>query len=440
MKETILSNVEKSFVLTAVSEGRRLDGRKLDECRQMQIFFGTDWGCCMVCLGETKVLAQVSCEVQVPKATRPNEGLLFLNVELSPMAAPHFEAGRQSELGVQLNRLIEKCIKDSRCVDLESLCIIAEEKVWALRVDIHVLNHEGNLVDAASTAALTALCHFRRPDVTTTGEQIVIHEPSERDPIPISLHHHPVCVTYAMFNKGEVVIIDPTVIEERVAESHVVFGVNAYKELCGLHLGGKALLNPDVVVNYAGQAANRAAQVVQMIKTALEEDNTARAEGKPLGFAEFVREGRLLAMSQGSLSIQLNTDGLRKQAWNLVHQDSDNMETDEDDPDVISIGRGLAELIPKYESTKSAKGAQSNQSIKQEEEEEEEEEESEDDESDIEVLKEVTYEERLQVVDSIELSGDSEEEETVQLHGKDISEERQKKPTKERGWYSKQKW
>lgn len=76
-----------------------------------------------------RILAQVSCEVQPPKATRPNEGLLFLNIELSPMGAPHFEVGRQSELAVQLNRLLEKCIKDSRCVDLESLCIVSEEKV-----------------------------------------------------------------------------------------------------------------------------------------------------------------------------------------------------------------------------------------------------------------------------------------------------------------------
>jgi hypothetical protein len=76
-----------------------------------------------------RVLAQVSCEVQQPKLNRPNEGLLFLNIELSPMGSPHFEAGQQSELAVQLNRLLEKCIKDSRCVDLESLCIVAEEKV-----------------------------------------------------------------------------------------------------------------------------------------------------------------------------------------------------------------------------------------------------------------------------------------------------------------------
>lgn len=45
------------------------------------------------------------------------------------MAAPNFESGRQSDLAVQLNRLLEKCLKDSKAVDLESLCIKMNEKV-----------------------------------------------------------------------------------------------------------------------------------------------------------------------------------------------------------------------------------------------------------------------------------------------------------------------
>ena len=43
---------------------------------------------------QCRVLAQVSCEVTEPKQTRPTEGIVFVNVELSPMAAPQFEAGR----------------------------------------------------------------------------------------------------------------------------------------------------------------------------------------------------------------------------------------------------------------------------------------------------------------------------------------------------------
>lgn len=75
-------------------------------------------------------------------------------------------------------------------------------QVWALRVDINVLNHEGNLVAAASAAALTALSHFRCPCVTITGQETIIHDPSEKDPVPLNLHHYPVCVSYAVFNKG----------------------------------------------------------------------------------------------------------------------------------------------------------------------------------------------------------------------------------------------
>lgn len=48
------------------------------------------------------------------------------------MGAPHFEAGRQTDMSIQLNRLLEKCLKDSKAVDLESLCIKVKEKVILL--------------------------------------------------------------------------------------------------------------------------------------------------------------------------------------------------------------------------------------------------------------------------------------------------------------------
>jgi hypothetical protein len=30
---------------------------------------------------------------------------------------------------VEINRLLERCLKESKCLDLESLCIVSEEKV-----------------------------------------------------------------------------------------------------------------------------------------------------------------------------------------------------------------------------------------------------------------------------------------------------------------------
>lgn len=56
-------------------------------------------------------MTQVSCSVRAPKSSRSNEGMLFINVEMSTMAAEQFEAGRLGQLGIEVNRLVERCIK-----------------------------------------------------------------------------------------------------------------------------------------------------------------------------------------------------------------------------------------------------------------------------------------------------------------------------------------
>lgn len=104
MKEVPVSNSERAFIADVIGHKQRLDGRDLDQFRALKINYGADWGSVHVALGETRCLAQVSCSVVQPKATRPTEGLLFLKVDVGPMAAPHFEANRTpSDLAVQVD-------------------------------------------------------------------------------------------------------------------------------------------------------------------------------------------------------------------------------------------------------------------------------------------------------------------------------------------------
>jgi exosome complex RNA-binding protein Rrp42 (RNase PH superfamily) len=46
---------------------------------------------------------------------------------------------------------------------------VLRKQVWYLRVDIHVLDADGNLADAVVLSALAALLSFRRPDVSVGG-------------------------------------------------------------------------------------------------------------------------------------------------------------------------------------------------------------------------------------------------------------------------------
>ena len=75
---------------------------------------------------------------------------------------------------VHVGRVLERAVRQSRAVDTEALCIVPGEKVWAVRVDVHVLDDAGNVTDCACVAAMAALHHFRRPDITVAGDDVVI--------------------------------------------------------------------------------------------------------------------------------------------------------------------------------------------------------------------------------------------------------------------------
>lgn len=74
----------------------------------------------------------------------------------------------------------------------------------------------------------------------------------------------------------EFIVADPTLFEEGVADAFVNVGMNAYRELCGLHLGGKAELTPEVLIKVTQMAGARAAVVVEQIKKAVESDTAKR--------------------------------------------------------------------------------------------------------------------------------------------------------------------
>ncbi|XP_050362650.1 exosome complex component RRP45 [Nymphalis io] len=372
MKEVFLSSCEKSFIQKIISEGHRLDGRNYNDSRKLNISFGSGYGSCIVCLGETKILAQVSCEVVQPKQIRPNEGVLFINVEISPMAAPQFEANRQTDLTVYLNRLLEKCYKDSKCIDLESLCIVVEEKVWSLRVDIKVLNHDGNLIECASIATLASLAHFKRPDVTRSGEKVIIHTLAEKDPIPTVLYHYPVCSTFAIFSNN-ILISDPNFIEESVCTSNsdgningglLVVGMNQYKELCLLNLSGAAIYNTNIVHRATLSAADKCKNIVDLVKTAIITDDNLRQKRTKINFGDIITSDHVQSLSKKDLSICLKNFDVKEQT---KQKDTEMMDVD------ISMEPSKYDVVPSLPQTaeiKAKKGASSWIEISSESEEE----------------------------------------------------------------------
>ncbi|EOA26168.1 hypothetical protein CARUB_v10019606mg, partial [Capsella rubella] len=197
----------------------RVDVRGLYDYRKLTINFGTEYGSLQVQLGQTHVMGFVTTQLVQPYKDRPNEGSLSIFTEFSPMADPSFEPG-----------LVLGNLQESRAVH--------RILVWSVRIDLHILNNGGNLVDASNIPALPALVTFRRP-VCTVGEN------------------------------GQEVIIHPP---ERMTVT-----VNANGDICAIQKPGEEGLSQSVILHCMRLASSRAAATTKIIRKEVEAYNREKS-------------------------------------------------------------------------------------------------------------------------------------------------------------------
>ena len=272
--DLLISTNEREFILRALRENElRVDGRGPLDVRRTAYQFGPRDGQCEVTLGQTRVLAVVSATLEQPSGGRSNEGSVSINVEFSPMASPNFEPGRPGEEASEVAVVLERAIRETGAVDVESLCVLAGKHVWHIRCDVHVLDACGNVVGASSLAAAAALLSFRRPEATVSPEtrRVVVHSAATREPVALALRHLPVAVTFGFFEEHDgLLIVDPTIKEETVSGGEMVVVLNAHDELCAVHKGGGCAVAPGEIMRCVRLASRVAKEAVAELKRAHE--------------------------------------------------------------------------------------------------------------------------------------------------------------------------
>ncbi|KAL3512632.1 hypothetical protein ACH5RR_025349 [Cinchona calisaya] len=270
---------EKKFIETALHSDLRVDGRRPFDFRELTVKFGREDGSSEVQLGMTHVMGFVSCQLVQPYRDRPNEGTLSVFTEFSPMADPSFEVGRPAESAVELGRVIDRGLRESRAVDTESLCVVSGKFVWSIRIDLHIIDNCGNLVDAANIAALAALLTSRRPECSLGGEdgqEVIVHPPEVREPLPLIIHHLPIAVTFAFIGDENRVVIDPTHFEEGVMGGRLTATLNANGDVCAIQKAGGDGVMQSVIMQCLRIASVKAADITAKIKKAVDSYNTER--------------------------------------------------------------------------------------------------------------------------------------------------------------------
>lgn len=254
----ILPKLKKESIKTLIAKGLRVDGRKLDEYRKIIIepnYIPKAEGSALVRIGETIVLVGIKMEVGQPFPDTPDEGVLMVNAEFVPFASPTFEPGPPDENAIELARVIDRSLREIKVIDLEKLAIIPGQKVWIVWVDIYVLNHAGNLLDASSLATMAALMTTKIPKVEVEENEIKIDKTMKEQPLP--LNHRVVTVTVGKLD--EYLLVDPTDEEELVLDAKLAISVSEDGRIAGMQKMGPGDFTLDEV-NKAVELALKSAK------------------------------------------------------------------------------------------------------------------------------------------------------------------------------------
>jgi exosome complex component RRP42 len=248
----VMEDIRKDYVYDLIESGKRVDGRGFRDYREISVerdIINKAEGSALVKIGDTVVLVGVKLEPGEPFSDAPNKGIIMTNAELRPGASPDFELGPPNENSVELARVVDRGIRGSEAIDLDKLCIEEGEKVWMTFIDIHALDNDGNLVDAAALGAIASLLITRIPNdrYGLTGEDT------------LSIRDTPVAVT--MIKIGENILVDPNLYEANAATSMLTVISNADGTISGVQKSGSDGLKEEEIAEMVEIGIEKAGEI-----------------------------------------------------------------------------------------------------------------------------------------------------------------------------------
>jgi len=216
-------------------------------------------GSAKVTWGETEVVVGVKMAVGTPYPDSPDQGVLITGAELSPMSDPEFLPGPPGPEAIELARVVDRGIRESKMMDTKKLCIREGELVWTIFLDIYPINNAGNLIDAASLAAVAALKSAVFPKLD--GDRILFGE-FTKNKIPLNL----IPITCTVVNVGGKAMVDPVLEEEKNFDARINVAVSEKGDVHAMQKAGMVGLEIDQIDEMIGLAVKKSAEIRKVLK------------------------------------------------------------------------------------------------------------------------------------------------------------------------------
>jgi exosome complex component RRP42 len=254
----ILEELKRDTIQNLIKNDQRIDGRGMYDYREIKIeknVLTSAEGSAKVILGNTQILVGVKVDLSIPYPEKPDEGTLSVHAELLPLASPTFEIGPPSEEAIELARIVDRGIRSSECIDLKKL-YIEEDKVWGVNIDIYVLDHDGNMIDASGLAAVAAIENLKIP---TYEDGEVIRDKYST----LQIKEYPCYFTFAKI--GEKIICDPNQSEEIASDCRFTVSLGD-DTIYAIQKGGPGSFKKDEILNMIDIGLKKRKDFLNLIK------------------------------------------------------------------------------------------------------------------------------------------------------------------------------
>ncbi|CAD5216492.1 unnamed protein product [Bursaphelenchus xylophilus] len=239
----VFSDQERAFLEDSLSQGVRVDGRKLDEQRKLQIEPVAEGKCMSASLGDTRIDVVISIKpVAARTVGRPTSGFLYFDVRktiTSRYAQPIKTRDPPKELD-RVQPILNRLYRDAKAIELDALCIEVFHCVYEVRVQVNVVQEDGNLIDCASAAVAASLGVVKRRAVEYDPNSGLIRFLSKEESVPsnIPMSFLALTTTFTFLRKDSEPIKDASLREYKVSEYQITVGVNHRDEVIALFSTG----------------------------------------------------------------------------------------------------------------------------------------------------------------------------------------------------------
>jgi exosome complex component RRP42 len=263
----VIPKIKLDSILNVISKGFHIDKRPLLNYRPIEVNKNVAPNAdssALVKLGHTQVLVGIKIDVGQPFPDNPEEGVLIVNAEYIPAASPSFEPGPPDENAIELARVIDRSLRESKAIALNKLVIIPGKKVWIIWLDIYVLDHDGNLLDASMIGSMLALAQLKIPyfEVDPVTGNVKVDKSKRITPLPINRY----IATVTVYKIGDVLLVDPTAEEEAIASASLSISVSEEGNIVGMQKRGLGFFLEKEIEQAIEISLNKGKELIELVK------------------------------------------------------------------------------------------------------------------------------------------------------------------------------